>query len=222
MKKLFFTILIIGLGFIFVKPLLNPPKANLPLNSSTEEDNIIEDNSNNISKEEQSEDVISEIEQPTDWVMEIPDELEQGALVAKYEKLDNNETPDPLNGSPIEEIKTDTLSVIQTENDSEYQYITGYFEVPKSGKYNFLATTQIAKDKNWLKFSEAIAIKIDNTVLPQTFGGQVELDPGKHRIEIIYNPSPYAERIDEEQIKFLIGEPGEKGEELTEVWRTAT
>ena len=155
-------------------------------------------------------------EQPEEYVLEIPEKLEEGADLKVYLNNDSNLNPNPANYSPSKVEKTPNIALVSSERQDIFQESTGYFKVEKSGAYNFLVAHP---DKFYFEDGRLVT-KIDSEPLSNSRGGRVELSEGWHRIDLFYNPQNYGRRIDAEEITVKMALPGEVAEPI-DIWREA-
>lgn len=211
------------LGLIFIlKAFLNPRKASInsaPSESQNEE----------IVPEQQSEELeeVEEVEpsnkptialnQPEETILETPKNLERGAELRIYQNVEEEEKPNIASYSPSQIIETNNIA-LQPGERYQFQVASGYFEIEKEGDYNFLV--DIDSDDEFRLNTDRLQIIVDNEPFKRVLGGRANLAPGWHKIELFYNPAYSAGKINAEEIKLKMAEPGEIAETI-EVWREA-
>lgn len=148
---------------------------------------------------------------PDEVALKVPEKLEKGALLKVYVNNDDNENPDPIQYSPSKVLKTTGLSLINTSDRSEFQEVSGYFLVEKSGNYNL--TIDYPQNYYWARLSN-FRTKVDGIPLQTPKGGRVALDEGWHHVSLFL----YANNIEANSIRALFGSEGETLKPLV-VWR---
>lgn len=158
---------------------------------------------------------IPTVEQPEEKVLEIPEKLEPGAELKVYINNDDAKKPNPASYSPSKIARTENISLQAKEETDIFQESSGYFKVEKSGEYNVVVE---APGKSYYYDKGNLVTKIDQEPLKDFRGGRIALDKGWHKLDLFYNPSGYAKKVDESQIKVKMGTPGNLAKNI-DIWR---
>jgi hypothetical protein len=155
-----------------------------PNSSLSNEPNSNSETSSTSSDDESTENANPQIQPalalPNQVAMNVPRRLRRGAVLSIYENVDNNIQPDPINYSPSVRKNVAGLTLINL-NQSQFQEVSGYFLVEKTGDYSFV----ISFPDTYVSLN-SLRLRIDGQPLDNLKGGNISLERGWHKIDLFY------------------------------------